>query len=224
MAYTNISQKHGAGKQADAMISSGMADHGYSYVNIDDGWNRKPDSKDASTAPPTRDTQGNLLTNANFPDLKAMTAELHRKGLKSGIYISPGPRTCDGFEGSYRHEEQDARQFAAWGFDFLKYDLCSYETLMKDRHSNDEARKPYRLMGDNLAKLNRDFVFNFCEYGLGNVWEWARQAGGNFWRTSDDVGSGIDGSLWKSMDAYGFGEAGLQSMLGRVAGTIPIIF
>jgi len=71
-------------------------------------------------------------------------------------------------------------------------------------------------MGDNLAKLNRDFVFNFCEYGFGNVWEWGRQAGGNFWRTSDDVGSGIDGSLWKSMEAYGFGEAGLM-----VANVLP---
>ena len=90
MAYTNINQKMVLA-QADGMISSGLADHGYSYINIDDGWNRKPDSKDASIGPPTRDAQGNLLTNVKFPDLKAMTDELHSKGLKSGIYISPGP-------------------------------------------------------------------------------------------------------------------------------------
>jgi len=209
MAYTDISQKMVLA-QAEAMISSGLADHGYSYVNIDDGWNRKADSKDPSIGPPTRDSEGNLRTNVNFPDLNAMTDELHRKGLKSGIYISPGPRTCAGFEGSYQHEEQDARQFAAWGFDFLKYDLCSYDTLMKDRHNNDEAKKPYQLMGSILSKLDRDFVLNLCEYGWGDVSQWGRQVGGNFWRTTDDVGAGLDGSLWKSMDAYGFGEAGLE--------------
>ena len=111
MAYTNISQKMVLA-QADAMISSGLADHGYSYVNIDDGWNRKPDSKDASIDPPTRDAQGNMLTSSNFPDLKAMTGELHGKGLKTGIYTSPGPRTCGGYQGTYQHEEQDARQFS----------------------------------------------------------------------------------------------------------------
>ena len=213
MAYTNISQKMVLA-QADAMISSGLADHGYSYVNIDDGWNRKPDSKDASIDPPTRDAQGNMLTSSNFPDLKAMTGELHGKGLKTGIYTSPGPRTCGGYQGTYQHEEQDARQFAAWGFDFLKYDLCSYAELMKDRHNNDEAKKPYQLMGSILAKLNRDFVFNLCEYGWGDVSQWARAVGGNFWRTTDDVGAGLDGSLWKSMDAYGFGEAGLEKYAG----------
>jgi alpha-galactosidase len=161
-----------------------------------------------------RDAQGNLLTNLSFPDVKAMTDEIHGKGLKSGIYISPGPRTCGGFEGSYQHEEQDARQFAAWGFDFLKYDLCSYAELMKDRHNNEEAKKPYRLMSSILSQLDRDFVFNLCEYGWGDVWEWARDVGGNFWRTSDYVGAGLDGSLWKSMDAYGFGEAGKEKWAG----------
>jgi alpha-galactosidase len=213
MAYTNISQKMVLA-QADGMIASGLADHGYSYINIDDGWNRRSDSKDPALGPPTRDAHGNLLTNANFPDLKAMTDTLHSKGLKSGIYIGPGPRTCAGFEGSYQHEQQDAQQFAAWGFDFLKYDLCSYADLMKDRHNNDEAKKPYQLMGSILAKLDRDFVFNLCEYGWGDVSQWGRQVGGNYWRTTDDVGAGLDGSLWKSMDAYGFGEAGLEKYAG----------
>ncbi len=213
MAYTNISQQMVLA-QGNAMIASGLADHGFSYVNIDDGWNRKPKSTDSSIGPPARDEQGNLLTNTKFPDLKAMTAELHRMGLKSGIYISPGPETCAGFEGSYHHEQQDATQFAAWGFDFLKYDLCSYSDLMKDRHDAAELKKPYQLMGSNLARLDRDFVFNLCEYGWGDVWEWAREVGGNFWRTSDDVGSGIAGSLWKSMDAYGFGEVGKERWAG----------
>jgi alpha-galactosidase len=213
MAYTDISQKMVLA-QADAMISSRLADHGYSYINIDDGWNRKANSTDAAIGGPTRDAQGNLRTNLNFPDLKAMTDELHGKGLKSGIYISPGPRTCAGFEGSYQHEQQDASQFARWGFDFLKYDLCSYSDMMKDRHSNQEAKKPYQLMGSILAKLDRDFVFNLCEYGWGDVFQWGREVGGNFWRTTDDVGAGLDGSLWKSMDAYGFGEAGLAPYAG----------
>ena len=209
MAHSGISDRL-IRTQADALVASGLADHGYSYINIDDGWNVNPDSKDPVLGGSARDQNGDLKSNANFPDMKVLTDYLHSKGLKAGIYISPGPRTCADFEGSYGHEEQDAKRFAAWGFDLLKYDLCSYPKVMKDRHSREELMKPYLLMGSILTTLDRDMLFNLCEYGLGDVWEWGRTVGGNYWRTSDDVGGGIDGSLWKSMEAYGFGEAGKE--------------
>jgi alpha-galactosidase len=213
MAYTDISDVL-IRAQADALISSGLADHGYSYINIDDGWNINPTSKDPLVKGAPRDENGILRPNSNFPDMAGLTGYLHRKGLKAGIYISPGPRTCGGYEGSYGHEQQDAHLFAAWGFDFLKYDLCSYGDLLKGSRDLEDLKKPYALMGNVLKSLNRDMIFNLCEYGRGDVWEWGREVGGNYWRTSDDVGSGIEGSLWKSMDAYGFGEAGKERWAG----------
>lgn len=195
--------------QADAMVKSGLSQHGYAYVNIDDGWNIRPGSTDPAVGGPARDENGNLRTNRNFPDLKALTDYVHSKGLKIGIYIGPGPLTCAGFEGSYQHEEQDARQFAAWGFDFLKYDLCSYRKLIKDSKSVEEHKKPYQLMFDALRKLDRDFVYNLCQYGLANVWEWGREVGGNFWRTAGDVGGG-----WANVTRFGFGQAGMEKWAG----------
>ncbi len=115
---------HDIRAQADAMISSGLADHGYSYIDIDEGWNIKPSKAPGST--PGRDAQGNLNTSDRFPDMKALTDYVHKKGLKAGIYSSPGPLDCGGYAGSYGHEQQDAKLFAAWGFDLLKYDKCSY--------------------------------------------------------------------------------------------------
>lgn len=213
MAYTAISDAL-IRAQAAALISSGLADHGYSYINIDDGWNINPSSKDPQVNGVPRDQEGDLRPNANFPDMASLTDYLHRKGLKAGIYTSPGPRTCGGYEGSYGHELQDARLFATWGFDFLKYDLCSYSELLKGSRQPADLKKPYALMGKVLPSLDRDMIFNLCEYGWGDVWEWGREVGGNYWRTSDDVGSGIDGSLWKSMEAYGFGEAGRERWAG----------
>jgi len=195
--------------EADAMVASGLALHGYAYVNIDDGWNIKPGSNDPVVGGPPRDENGNLRSNKNFPDMKALADYVHAKGLKIGIYIGPGPLTCAGFEGSHGHEEQDARQFAAWGFDFLKYDLCSYQGLIQNANDPEEYKKPYRLMGSILKTLDRDFVFNLCEYGRGAVWEWGREVGGNFWRTADDVGGG-----WANVTKYGFGQAGMEKWAG----------
>ena len=213
MAYTKISDRL-VRDQADAMVSKGLADHGYAYIDIDDGWNMKPNSTDPVLGGPARDASGNLLANRNFPDMKAMTDYVHSKGLKAGIYIGPGPTTCAGFEASYGHEEADARQFARWGFDLLKYDLCSYGKMIKDRKNVEEEKKPYALMGGILKNLDRDMVFNLCQYGLANVWEWGREVGGNFWRTAGDVGHAKEGSLWKSMSAYGFGQAGMEKWAG----------
>jgi len=214
MAYANISDKL-VREQADAMVSSGLADHGYQYVNIDDGWNIKPGSDDPIVGGPPRDENGNLRTSKNFPDMNALTDYVHSKGLKIGIYISPGPLTCARFEGSYGHEEQDARQFARWGFDFLKYDWCGYSKVAKDK-SVEELKKPYVKMGAILKTLDRDFVYNLCQYGMGNVWEWGRETGGNFWRTFGDVGGGKhdDRALWRNMTKMGFGQAGMEKYAG----------
>lgn len=198
--------------QADAMVSSGLANHGYSFVDIDDGWNIKLPAKGSAGESP-RTPNGLMKSNSSFPDMKRLTAYMHAKGLKIGIYTSPGPSTCGGYEGSYGHEEQDARLFAEWGFDLVKYDLCSYGKMVTDRNSVEEVRKPYQLMGTLLRRQDRDLVFNLCEYGWANVASWARQVGGNFWRTADDVGSERR-DLWTNVSTIGFGQTGNAQWAG----------
>jgi alpha-galactosidase len=177
---------------ADAMLSSGMADVGYQYVNIDDCWmNAVADARhnrDPRRVGPLRDGRGQILPNAYFPDMQGLTDYIHARGLKAGIYTSPGPLTCAGFSGTYQHEAQDARQFAAWGFDFLKYDWCSYGTIAQGKHDRETLQKPYRLMGGLLRQQDRDLVFNLCQYGMGDVWEWGAEVGGHSWRTAGDLG------------------------------------
>jgi alpha-galactosidase len=124
--------------------------------------------------------------------MKDLTSYIHSKGLKAGIYTSPGPLTCSGFAGTYQHEEQDAQQFASWGFDFLKYDWCSYFGIAGNDTSLETYQKPYRLMGDILKSMDRDIVFNLCQYGMGDVWKWGGEVGGNCWRTSGDLGFELD--------------------------------
>jgi alpha-galactosidase len=172
---------------ADAMVASGMADFGYQYVNMDDCWMTKPGSGDPALSGPARDAQGAILPNRNFPDMKALTAYIHAKGLKAGLYTSPGPLTCARYEGSFEHEEADARKFTEWGFDFLKYDWCSYGKLAPQPTLADR-QKPYVKMGSILKSLDRDIVFNLCQYGQGEVWKWGAEAGGQCWRTTGDLG------------------------------------
>lgn len=176
---------------ADIMVSTGMADVGYQYVNIDDCWMNFVKHKDLKRMGPRRDDQGNILPNAYFPDMAAMTAYIHSLGLKAGLYTSPGPQTCAGCEGAWDKEEQDARQFAAWNFDFLKYDWCSYQKKAKDQ-SLDEMKKPYIKMGNILKTLDRDIVLNLCQYGMGDVWKWGAEVGGHCWRTAGDLGFELD--------------------------------
>jgi alpha-galactosidase len=177
---------------ADAMISSGLAAHGYQFVNIDDGWEGK------------RDANGVLQPNDKFPDMKALTEYVHARGLKIGIYSSPGPRTCQGLPGSYQHEEIDARTWAEWGFDLLKHDWCSYASIAKDE-SLGELQKPYIVMREALRRVNRDVVFSLCQYGMGNVWEWGADVGGHYWRTSGDLTD-----VWSNMSSVGFRQAGRE--------------
>ena len=173
---------------ADAMISSGMADFGYQYVNVDDGWPMKPDSTIPELSGAPRDPQGAIRPNDRFKDMAALAAYIHAKGLKAGLYSSPGPLNCAGFTGSYQHEELDAKTFAAWKFDFLKYDWCSYGTIAPKNSTLADYRKPYDLMGGLLKQQDRDIVLNLCQYGMGNVWTWAPDSGGNSWRTTGDLG------------------------------------
>lgn len=177
---------------ADAMVSSGLRDHGYQYVNIDDCWPVKPGAADPNLGGEPRDAEGRVNANRRFPDMKALTDYIHARGLKAGIYTSPGPLTCAGHVGAYQHEEADARRFADWGFDFLKYDWCSYGNIAKnpDRAA---LEKPYQLMGDILRRLDRDMILNLCQYGMGNVWEWGKQVGGHSWRTAGDLGGSFEG-------------------------------
>jgi alpha-galactosidase len=213
MAYTNISDRM-IRAQAEAMVSSGLINHGYSYINIDDGWNVKLKSDDPILGGEARDAAGNLRSNKNFPDMKALCDVVHALGLKIGIYVSPGPSTCAGYEGSRGHEEQDAQQFAAWGFDFLKYDWCSYGDVAIDK-TLPSLKHPYLIMRAALDKVRRDIVYNLCQYGMGDVWEWGREVGGNYWRTTGDLGiPPEDKSLWTSMSRIGFGQAGKEKFAG----------
>ena len=123
--------------------------------------------------------------------MKGLTDYIHGLGLKAGIYTSPGPLTCAGHVGAYKHEEQDVERFVEWGFDFLKYDWCSYNGVAKDK-SLAEYQKPYRLISAILAKQPRDIVLNLCQYGMGKVWEWGRQVGGHSWRTAGDLGGSFE--------------------------------
>jgi alpha-galactosidase len=177
---------------ADAMVSSGLASVGFQYINIDDGWEGK------------RDASGKLPANDKFPDMKALADYIHSRGLKLGIYSSPGPGTCGGFAGSYQHEEADARMWADWGVDLLKHDWCSYSRIAKD-DSLAELQKPYIVMRDALAKTDRDIVYSLCQYGMGNVWEWGADVGGNYWRVSGDLTD-----VWSNMSPIGFRQAGRE--------------
>lgn len=163
---------------ADAMVSSGMAAVGYRYVIIDDGWQGE------------RDAQGVLHPNAKFPDMKALAAYVHGKGLKFGIYSSPGEKTCGGFTGSYGHEVQDARLFASWGVDYLKYDLCSFSRHMRGKNLAEQTammKAAYQRMRRALDATGRPIVYALCSYGWGRVWAWGANVGANLWRTTDDI-------------------------------------
>ena len=173
---------------ADALVKSGLAAAGYVYVNIDDCWESG------------RDARGNIVTNTKFPDMKELADYVHQRGLKLGLYSSPGPRTCGGYEGSYGHEEQDAKTYAAWGIDYLKYDWCSAGRI----YPESALQAAYQKMGRALAQCGRPIVYSLCEYGMGEVWKWGPQVGANLWRTTGDIQDN-----WKSMSEIGFNQGRL---------------
>jgi len=177
---------------ADAMVSSGMIDHGYMYVNIDDCWSVKPGATDSTLIGEPRDKNGMINTNGRFTDMRALTDYIHSKGLKAGIYTSPGSLTCGGYISAYGFEEKDVTRFAEWGYDFLKYDWCSYSKVGRTDTLPD-LQKPYILVSELLKKQKRDIVLNLCQYGMGDVWKWGKEVGGNSWRTAGDLGGSFEG-------------------------------
>ena len=193
---------------ADAMVTSGLINHGWSYINIDDCWEIKPESDDPILMGEPRNAQGMINTNKKFPGMKALSDYIHSKGLKMGIYSSPGPLTCAGFTASYQHEEKDAQQYAEWGIDYVKYDWCSYGRIAKD-NGLPELKKPYFVMRAALDRVKRDILYSLCQYGMGNVWEWGAEVGGNCWRTTGDITD-----TWESMSGIGFSQAGHEKYSG----------
>ena len=169
---------------ADTMEANGMRDAGYVYIVIDDTWSKKE-----------RDENGNLVPDpVKFPSgLKALGDYLHSKGFKFGIYSCAGMKTCGGYPGSWGHEFQDARSFASWGVDYLKYDWCDHGTA--------DARDAYKRMSEALRAAGRPVVFSLCEWGQNKPWEWAADVG-HLWRTTGDIYDSYDGrkgwaSGWK---------------------------
>ncbi|QEH34490.1 Alpha-galactosidase A precursor [Aquisphaera giovannonii] len=192
----------------DAFVNAGLRDHGWTYINIDDFWMTKNDDRDRTLHGPERDASGRINSNPRFPDMKALSDYIHSRGLKAGLYSSPGPTTCGGCLASYKHEKEDAERFAEWGFDYLKYDWCSYGNV---EHGTGRAyyAKPYDLMGRMLRAQPRDIVFSLCQYGMDNVWEWGDQVGGNCWRTTGDITDS-----WGSMSGIGFKQDGHEKYAG----------
>ena len=174
-------------KASARAMAAKLADHGWAYVNIDDGWEDK------------RDDKGEILPNNKFPDMKGLCDYVHSLGLKMGIYSSPGPRTCGGYLGSYQHEFQDAATYGRWGIDYLKYDWCSYSEIAPKAPSLDDEKKPYILMRQALDKAGRDIIYSLCQYGMGDVWKWGGEIGANSWRTTGDITD-----TWGSLSGIGF--------------------
>jgi alpha-galactosidase len=189
---------------ADQIVATGMKDAGYIYVNIDDTWEGQ------------RDASGVLHSNSKFPDMKALADYVHAKGLKIGIYSSPGPQTCAGYEGSLGHEAQDAQLYAQWGIDYLKYDLCSFIPAVMEKQAPHDKAAQMRLMVAAYAKMDealkatgRPIVFSLCQYGWDAVWEWAPRLDGNLWRTTGDITP-----TWDRIYAIVSQQAGLESYAG----------
>lgn len=206
---------------AKAMVDSGMAAAGYKYIVIDDTWQGK------------RDAKGFIHPNSKFPDMPGLIDYVHSLGLKFGIYSSPGPKTCAGYEGSYGHVQQDAETYAKWGVDYLKYDLCSYGQIIQKKLGSNASKNlavqknvsqtaeddtvknramqeaAYRKMYEALVAAGRPIVFSLCQYGEDDVWKWGASVGGNLWRTTDDIQDN-----YARMAKIGFGQAGLAKYAG----------
>ena len=208
---------------ADAMVDSGLIQHGWTYINIDDFWQKHRNSNDPTLGGPGRDAEGRIVPNPRFPDMKGLADYVHARGLKIGLYSSPGPYTCGGCLGSFGHELQDAQSYAEWGFDYLKYDWCSYNPRLEAERDpapdlsriaayegtpRHELMVPYIIMRNALDQVNRDIVYSLCQYGMGDVWEWGAAVGGDCWRTTGDITD-----TWRSMAVIGFGHDGREAFV-----------
>jgi alpha-galactosidase len=189
--YCGVDEKK-VREAADWMQKTGLIDHGYQYVNIDDCWQGE------------RDASGELGVNPKFGDMKVLGDNLHARGFKFGIYSGPGTKTCAGYAGSLDHEAQDVATYSKWGVDYLKYDWCSYGGDVADKQQLPELEKqqiPYIKMGDVLANAPRDIVYSLCQYGMGDVSKWGARVHGDLWRTTGDIAPS-----YSSMASIGFGQ------------------
>lgn len=198
-------------KAADVIVEKGLADVGFQYVSMDDCWMRiSPENYAARSEAKkrqhegfnydgligdARDAQGNIRPNLHFPDMKALTDYLHAYGLKAGLYSSPGPFTCQNFAGSLGREEQDARQYARWGFDLLKYDQCSAGPILAKRRQETpgfQVADFWKPMAVALRAQDRDILYNLCQYGRDEPWIWAPGLGISSWRTGGDLNHHVE--------------------------------
>ena len=181
-------------EQAKALVTSGMKAAGYKYVVIDGGWEGFHDAQGVFHSDPRK-----------FPNMKALCDYIHSLGLKVGIHTSPGPTTCAGREASYGHEKQDARTFARWGIDFVKYDWCSASKVYKP----DQMKAVYKMMSDDLKATGRPILYSLCQYGMQDVWKWGASVGGQMWRTTGDIGPS-----YSSIIQHGLEQNGLEKYAG----------
>jgi alpha-galactosidase len=177
---------------ADAMVATGMRSAGYQYINIDDTWEMG------------RNASGNMVANNKFPDMKALAEYVHSKDLKIGIYSSPGAKTCGGYAGSFGHEVQDARTYAAWGFDYLKYDYCGARDIYPLTKAS--QRGLFQAMGEALESTGRPIVYSLSQSGQFAQWTWGAEVGANLWRTTPDIQDN-----WRSMERNGFSQLALTA-------------
>ncbi len=198
---------------ADVFVKRGLADVGFQYIGIDDCWMRLTQDMHATrgaatvkkhaaydyhstgTIGPIRDQYGNILPNGKFPDMRAMTDYIHSFGLKAGIYSGPGKRTCQSWAASGGHQMADAEQYAAWGFDLLKYDLCSggrEKNRMLKTIPGFTPKDFWKPMSDYLRMQNRDILFNLCQYGRHDPWSWAPSFGIQSWRIGGDLNHNVN--------------------------------
>ncbi|MBG0860028.1 MAG: glycoside hydrolase family 27 protein [Bacteroidales bacterium] len=178
----NVSEKV-IRETADAMVSSGLMDAGFTYIVIDDYWQG------------TRDTTTGILScnPDRFPSgIKTLADYVHSKGLKFGIYSDAGTMTCGDNPGSYGYEENDAKMFAGWGIDYLKYDYCYCPDYGSENNDYKMAIGRYRTMGDALKATHRPIIYSICEWGPRSPWLWGKEVGGHLWRISYDVGDKWD--------------------------------
>ncbi len=207
---------------ADAFVSTGLIDHGWTYINLDDGWENQPVAAEGRRGRrgrpgmegPPRAEDGTMLSNSKFPDMTALSDYIHAKGLKFGIYTGPGPTTCQGLEASWQHELQDFTTFAKWGVDYIKYDWCGYSNVLQEGETNQQLpvlKRPYQVGRQALNQVPRDIIYSLCQYGWGRVWEWGAEPGieGNSWRTTGDITD-----TWQSMSNIGFQQVDLAQYAG----------
>ena len=178
---------------AEAMVKTGLAAKGFMYINIDDGWQNG------------RTPSGEIKTTPAFGDMKELADYVHARGLRFGLYSSPGPTTCGGHTGSYQHEPQDARTYAAWGVDYLKYDWCSYGRIAGPHPDLEQLIRPYATMRTALDNVPRDIFLSLCQYGMGHVWTWGGRPPvfGNSYRISGDINDS-----WGAVCRNGFAADG----------------